>query len=80
VDVRDGVGQEEAPDLAVVGLSELDVVVGGAIEVDEPAGVALGVAQVVQPSDNLELAFGSAAPSSKRALAALRALSSYSSS
>jgi hypothetical protein len=78
VDVSDGVGQQQAPDLAVVGLSELDVVVGRSIEVDELAGVALGVAQVVQRSDNLELAFGSAAPCSKRALAALTALSSYS--
>jgi hypothetical protein len=80
VDIGDGVGQHEATDLAVVGLFELDVVVGRAVETDDPAGVALGVAQVVQPSDNLELPFGSAAPSSKRALANLTALSSYSSS
>ena len=53
---------------------------GGAVEADDLAGVALGVAQVVQPSDNLELPFGSTAPSSKRALAALTALSSASSS
>ena len=80
MDVGDGVGQQEATDLAVVGLSELDVVVGGAIEADDLTGEALGVAQVVQPSDNLELPFGSAPPSSKRALAALTALSSASSS
>ena len=80
MDVGDGVGQQEATDLAVVGLSELDVVVGRAVEADDLAGEALGVAQVVQPSDNLELAFGSAPPSSKSALAALTALSSASSS
>jgi hypothetical protein len=49
-------------------------------EADEPAGVALGVAQVVQPSDNLELPFGSTAPSSKISLANFTALSSASSS
>src|SRR5665213_2721868 len=80
VDIGDGVGQHEATDLAVVGLSELDAVVGRAIEADNLAGEALGVAQVVQPSDNLELPFGSAVPSSKRALAALTTLSSDSSS
>ena len=80
MDVRDGVGQQESTDLAVVGHSELDVVVGRAIQADDLTGEALGVAQVVQPSDNLELAFGSAAPSSKRALAALTTLSSASSS
>ncbi len=80
MDVRNGVREQEAPDLAVVGLAELDVVIGGAIEADELAGEALGVAQVVQPSDNLEPAFGSAPPSSKSALAALTALSSASSS
>jgi hypothetical protein len=49
MDVRNGVGEQKTPDLAVVGLAELDVVVGGAIEADELAGVALRVAQVVQP-------------------------------
>jgi hypothetical protein len=80
VNVSDGVGEEETSDLAVVGLAELDVVIGRSIETGDLTGVALGVAQVVQPSDNLELAFGSAVPSSKRALAALTALSSASSS
>ena len=80
MDIRDGVGQQEATDLAVVGLFELDVVVGRTIEADDLAGEALGVAQVVQPSDNLELPFGSTTPSSKRALAALTNLSSASSS
>ncbi len=80
VDVGNGVGQQEASDLAVVGLAELDVVIGGAIEAHDLTGPALGVAQVVQPSDNLDLPFGSAAPSSKRALAALTILSSASSS
>ena len=80
VDISDGVGQHEATDLAVVGLLELDVVVGRAVEADDLAGVALGVTQVVQPSDNLELPFGSVLPSSKRSLAALVAFSSFSSS
>ena len=80
MDIGDGVGQQEATDLAVVGLFELDVVIGRAVEADELAGVALGVAQVVQPSDNLELAFGSTAPSSKISLANFTALSSASSS
>ena len=80
VDVGDGVGEQQAADLAVVGLAELDVVVGRAVEADDLTGEALGVAQVVQPSDNLELPFGSTAPSSKRALAAFTALSSASSS
>jgi hypothetical protein len=80
VDVGDGVGQKEATDLAVVGLSELDVVIGRAIEADDLTGPTLGVTQVVQSSDNLELPFGSVAPSSKRALAALTILSSASSS
>ena len=80
MDLRDGVGQQEATNLTIVGLSELDVVIGRAVEADELAGVALGVAQVVQPSDNLELAFGSTAPSSKISLANFTALSSASSS
>jgi hypothetical protein len=80
VDIRDGVGQHEATDLAVVGLFELDVVVGRAVEADDRAGVALGVTQVVQRSDNLELPFGSAAPSSKSSLANFTTLSSDSSS
>ena len=78
--IGDGVGEQQAADLAVIGLAELDVVVGRAVEADDLTGEALGVAQVVQPSDNLELAFGSTAPSSKRALAAFTALSSASSS
>ena len=80
VDVGDGVGQKKATDLAVVGLSELDVVVGRAVETDDRTASTLGVAQVVQPSDNLELPFGSTAPSSKIALASLTILSSASSS
>jgi hypothetical protein len=80
MDLRDGVGQQEATNLTIVGLSELDVVIGRAIEADYLTGDALGVAQVVQPSDNLELPFGSAAPSSKRALANLTNFSSASSS
>ena len=80
VDIGDGVGQEETSNLAVVGLSEFDVVVGRAVEADDLAGVTLGVAQVVQPSDNLELPFGSTPPSSKSSLAALTAFSSASSS
>jgi hypothetical protein len=80
MDIGDGVGEEESTDLAVVGFPELDVVVGGAIEADDLAGQALGIAQVVQPSDNLELPFGSAAPSSKSSLAALTTSSSASSS
>jgi hypothetical protein len=35
VDLRDGVGEEQTTDLAVVGLSELDVVVGRSIKADE---------------------------------------------
>jgi hypothetical protein len=41
VDVCDGIGEEQAPDLAIVGLSELDVVVGRSIKPDEPTGIAL---------------------------------------
>lgn len=76
MDIRDGIGQQQAADLAVVRLSELDVVVARAVEADDLAGEALGVAQVVQPSDNLELAFGSTAPSLNKELAAFTALSS----
>ncbi len=78
VDIGDRVGQQQPTDLAVVGLAELDVVVGRAIETDDPTGKTLGVAQVVQPSDNLELPFGSAPPSSNSALAALTTFSSAS--
>jgi hypothetical protein len=35
VDVGDRIGQKEATDLAVVGLSELDVVIRGAIDPDD---------------------------------------------
>jgi hypothetical protein len=80
VDVGDGVGEQQAADLAVVRPAELDVVVGGAVQADYLAGEPLGVAQVVQPSDNLELSFGPAPPSSNKALAAFTALSSASSS
>jgi hypothetical protein len=41
MDVGDGVCQKEAADLAVVRLAELDVVICGAVEADELAGVAL---------------------------------------
>jgi hypothetical protein len=41
MDVGDGVGEQKAPDLAVVGLAELDVVIGGAIESDDLTSEAL---------------------------------------
>ena len=80
MDVGDRIGEKQTTDLAVVGLAELDVVIGRAVEADKLTGVTLRIAQVVQPSDNLEPAFGSEPPSSKSALAALTALSSNSSS
>jgi hypothetical protein len=79
VEVGDGVGQHETTDLAIVGLFELDVVVGRAVEADDPAGVALGspgCSALGQPG----LPFGSAAASSKSSLANFTALSSASSS
>ena len=80
MDIGDRVGQQQVADLAIGWLVELDVVVGRAVETDDLAGAALGVAQVVQPSDNLVLPFGSTAPSSKSALAAFVISSSSSSS
>jgi hypothetical protein len=80
VDAGDGIGEQQPADLAVVGLAELDGVAGRAVQADQPAGVALGVAQVVRPPDDLELPFGLAAPSSNSALAAFTALSSASGS
>jgi hypothetical protein len=80
VDVGDGIGEQQAADLAVVGLAELDVVVRRPVQADQPAGEPLGVAQVAQPSDNRELPFEPTAPSSNRAVAAFTALSSASSS
>jgi hypothetical protein len=80
VNVSDRIGQQQAADLAVGGLAELDVVVGRAVQADQLAGEPLGVTRVVQPSDNLELSVGEAPPSSNRALAAFTALSSASSS
>jgi hypothetical protein len=41
VDIGDGIGEEKTADLAVAGLPELDVVIGGAIEADHTAGQAL---------------------------------------
>jgi len=38
VDIGDGVGEENTTDLAVSGLPELDVVIGGAIQADHLAG------------------------------------------
>jgi hypothetical protein len=64
MDVPDGVSQQQPAYLAIVGFAELDVVVGRAVEADDLTGAALRVAQVVQSSDNLELPFGSATPSS----------------
>ena len=78
--IRDGDGEQQAADLSVVGLSELDVVVARTVKADDLTSEALGVAQVVQPPDNLDLPFGSTAPSSNRELAAFTALSSASSS
>ena len=80
VNVRDGVGQQQVSDVAVGRLVELVLVIGRSIDADDLAAEALGVTQVVQPSDNLELPFGSVLPSSKRSLAALVAFSSFSSS
>ena len=80
VDVGDGVGEQQPADLQVAGLAELDGVVGRAVQAGYLAGEPLGVAQVVQSSDNLELSFGLAPPSSNRALAAFTAFSSASSS
>ena len=80
VNIGDRVSQQEAADRAVSRPSELDLVVGRTTETDDLTGDAFGVAQVVQPSDNLELPFGSTVPSSKRALAALTNFSSASSS
>ena len=58
MDVRDQIREEEPADLTVVRLFELDLVIGRTGEPDDPAGDTLGVAQVVQPSDNLVLPFG----------------------
>jgi len=80
VDVGDGVGQEQVADLTIGRLVELDVVVGRAVEAHDRAAPTLGIAQVVQSPDNLVLPFGSTAPSSKIALAALVISSSSSSS
>ena len=80
VDLRDGVGQQKVSDVAIGRFVELVLVIGRSIDADDLAAEALGVTQVVQPSDNLELPFGSVLPSSKRALAALVTFSSFSSS
>jgi hypothetical protein len=56
--------KEQVSDLAVRDLAVLDVVVGRAVEPDDGAAAPLRVAQVVQRSDNLVLAFGSALPAS----------------
>jgi hypothetical protein len=79
VNITDEVGQQQVADLAIAGLVELDVVVGGATDPDDSAPDPLGVAQVVQPSDNLVLAFGLITwVSSKSALAAFTSVSSSS--
>jgi hypothetical protein len=44
--VRNGLGQHETTDLAIVRLRELHAVVGGAVEAKNLAGIALGVTQV----------------------------------
>jgi hypothetical protein len=80
VDLGDDVGKQKVPDIAISRFVELVLVIGRPIEADDLASEAFGVAQVVQSSDNLELPFGSAPPSSKSALAALVAFSSFSSS
>ena len=79
VNVGNGVSQQQPADPAIGGLANL-FVVGRAVETDKLASRSLGIAQVVQPSDNLELPFGSTSPSSKSALAALTISSSASSS
>ena len=71
VDVGDEVGQEQMADLAIAGLMELDVVIGGARDAHDPAPDALGVAQVVQCSDNLVLPFGLMASISSKSRAAV---------
>ena len=58
MDVFDEVGQEQVADLVIARLVELDVVIGGAAQADDPTAQAFGVAQVVQCSDNLVLPFG----------------------
>jgi hypothetical protein len=80
MDVGDGVGEQDVTDLAVGGLVELHLEVGRAAQPDDLTGQAFGIAQVVQPSDNLVLPFGLAPPCWKRALAAFTNLSSASSS
>jgi hypothetical protein len=80
MDVGDRIGQHQTAYLAVGRPMVLDVVVRRAAQPDDPARDSFGIAQVVQPSDNLELPFGSAAPSVKSALAALTSFSSASSS
>ena len=79
MDVRDEVGQEQVADLASAGLVELDVVVRRAVEADHATADPFGIAQVVQPSDNLVLPFGLASSTSlNSALAAFTNLSSSS--
>jgi hypothetical protein len=41
VDVGDEIGEQQMADLAIAGLMELPVVVGGAGQPDDPAGDAL---------------------------------------
>src|SRR6202030_252302 len=59
VDVRDGVGQQQVSNVAIGRFVELVLVIRRSIEADDLASELLGVAQVVQSSDNLELPFGS---------------------
>jgi hypothetical protein len=80
VDVGDRVGQQDMTDLAISRPVMLDLVVRGATQPDHFARDPFGVAQVVQSSDNLELSFGSTAPSSNSALAVRTNFSSASSS
>jgi hypothetical protein len=64
VDLRDGIGEEEPADGTVGRMGELSLVIGRSGEADESTRRLFGVPQVVQPSDNLELPFGSVASNS----------------
>lgn len=64
MDLFDCVFQEDVADLAIRDLAVLDVAIRRVRESDDLAAASLRVAQAVQCSDDSELAFGSAPPSS----------------
>jgi hypothetical protein len=79
MELLDGVGEQDATDVAIGGVSGLLLAIGGTVDADDTTGSSLGEAQLAQASNDWAESFGRITSSPlKRAAAAFTISSSDS--